>query len=202
MAKAVEEAFVVHELRWRYRSDPTGRRGNREALPRAALLRLADEDVARALVIRLDGRPIAFSLYLEPPVGTSGVTMAFDPAYARYGRSEAKLRPLETSWLRKGGRAAELLGIAAEHKRPLTTGSSRSRRNRPCANAARTRRREALVGGIRLRRALKRSKTAKRIYSRVRPGGMRTDEGRAPGDPPFLSAGSLRPRRASPNGCG
>ncbi len=171
MAKAVEEAFVVHELRWRGRSDPTGfitETGKR--FHRAALLRLADEDVARALVIRLDGRPVAFSLYLELAGRTYGVTMAFDPAYARYGLgSEAKLQSLEASWS-EGIRRVELLGIAAEHKRQFTDrlepvyegiGLARTRRG----HAAQ----EALFGGIRLRRALKRSKTAKRIYSRVRP---------------------------------
>jgi CelD/BcsL family acetyltransferase involved in cellulose biosynthesis len=172
MAKAIEEAFVVHELRWRGRSDPTGfitETGKR--FHRAALLRLADEGVARGLVIRLDDRPAAFSLYLQLAGRTYGLTMAFDPAYARYGLgAEAKLQSLEAAWS-EGMRRVELLGIAAEHKRwftdrlePVYEGIGLART--PRGRAAK----EALVGGIRLRRALKRSKTARRIYSRVRPG--------------------------------
>ena len=63
---------------------------------------------------------------------------------------------------------AEILGAAAEHKRRLTDrfeplyqgiGLARTVRGRAAA--------EALVQGIQLRRRLKRSKTAQRLYYRV-----------------------------------
>jgi len=169
IARAVEDAFVVHKLRWHGRRDASGfvtETGKR--FHRAALLRLADQDVARALTIRLDGRPIAFSLYLQLAGRSYGMNMAFDPAYAPYGPgAEAKLQAIEASWS-EGIRRIELLGTAAEHKRRFTDrfepvyegiGLARTRRGRAAT--------EALLAGIRLRRALKRSKTARRIYNRA-----------------------------------
>jgi CelD/BcsL family acetyltransferase involved in cellulose biosynthesis len=169
IARAVEDAFVVHELRWRGRRDASGfatETGRR--FHRAALLRLAEQDVARGLTIRLDGRPIAFSLYLQLAGRSYGMNMAFDPAYAPYGPgSEAKLQSIEASWS-EGIRRIELLGTAAEHKRRFTDrfepvyegiGLARTRRGRAAT--------EALLTGIRLRRALKRSKIARRVYNRA-----------------------------------
>lgn len=170
IARAVEDAFVVHELRWRGRRDASGfatETGKR--FHRAAMLGLADHDVARGLTIRLDGRPIAFSLYLQLAGRSYGMNMAFDPAYGPYGPgSEAKLQAIEASWS-EGIRRIELLGTAAEHKRRFTDrfepvyegiGLARTRRGRAAA--------EALLAGIRLRRALKRSKTARRLYGHMR----------------------------------
>jgi CelD/BcsL family acetyltransferase involved in cellulose biosynthesis len=169
MARAIEDAFTVHELRWRGRRDASGfitKTGKR--FHRAALLRLADEGVARAVTIRLEDRPIAFSLYLQLAGRSYGLTMAFDPAYGPYGPgSEAKLQSIEASWS-EGIRRIELLGTAAEHKRRFTdrfepvyegVGLARTLRGRAAM--------EALLAGIRLRRALKRSKTARRLYARA-----------------------------------
>jgi CelD/BcsL family acetyltransferase involved in cellulose biosynthesis len=169
IARAVEDAFVVHDQRWRGRRDASGfitETGKR--FHRAALLALADQDVARGLTIRLDGRPIAFSLYLQLAGRSYGMNMAFDPAYAAYGPgSEAKLQAIEASWS-EGVRRIELLGTAAEHKRRFSDrfepvyegiGLARTRRGRAAT--------EALLAGIRIRRALKRSKTARRIYNRA-----------------------------------
>jgi CelD/BcsL family acetyltransferase involved in cellulose biosynthesis len=169
IAKAVEDAFVVHEQRWGGRRDASGFiTETGKSFHRAALLALADQDVARALTIRLDGRPIAFSLYLQLAGSSYGMNMAFDPAYAQYGPgSEAKLQALEASWS-EGVRRIELLGTAAEHKRRFTDrfepvyegiGLARTLRGRAAM--------DALLAGIRLRRALKRSKTARRIYNRA-----------------------------------
>lgn len=168
IARAVEDAFVVHELRWRGRRDASGfATDTGKRFHRAALLRLADQDVARGLTIRLDGRPIAFSLYLQLAGRAYGMNMAFDPAFAPYGPgSEAKLQSIEASWS-EGIRRIELLGTAAEHKRRFTdrfepvyegVGLARTRRGRAATGA--------LLAGIRFRRALKRSKTVRRIYNR------------------------------------
>jgi CelD/BcsL family acetyltransferase involved in cellulose biosynthesis len=165
---AIEDAYAVHALRWQGRRDPSGfitETGKR--FHRAALVRLADQDVARIATIRLDGRAVAFALYMQLAGRAYGLNMAFDPAYARYGLgSEAKLQSLEAS-ASEGIRRVELLGTAAEHKRRFTdryepvyegVGLAATRRGRAA--------KEALVSGIRLRRALKRSKTARRIYNR------------------------------------
>lgn len=170
IAGALEDAFVVHDQRWRGRRDASGfitETGKR--FHRAALLALADQDVARGLTIRLDGRPIAFSLYLQLAGRSYGMNMAFDPAYAPYGPgSEAKLQAIEASWS-EGVRRIELLGTAAEHKRRFSDrfepvyegiGLARTRRGRAAT--------DALLAGIRIRRAFKRSKTARKLYAHMR----------------------------------
>jgi CelD/BcsL family acetyltransferase involved in cellulose biosynthesis len=166
---ALAAAFRLHALRWQGRRDasgfvtPTSRRFHR-----AALLRLADADVSRILTLRLDGRPIAFALYLQLSGRAYGVTMAFDPAYARFGPGfEAKLLSLEAA-AGEGMTRAELLGAAAEHKQRLTDrfepiyqgiGLARTPRGRAAA--------ELLADGIRVRRGIKRSKTARKLYYRI-----------------------------------
>jgi CelD/BcsL family acetyltransferase involved in cellulose biosynthesis len=172
---ALEDAYRVYALRWHDRRDPsgfitsTGRRFHR-----AGLLRLADLDVPRLVTIRLDGRAIAFALSLHLAGRAYGVTMAFDPAYARFSPgSEAKLVSLETAGL-EGIKRVELLGAAADHKQRFTDrfepiyqgiGLARTLRGRAAV--------EALVGGIRIRRAIKRSRTAHKLYYRVRVPKLR-----------------------------
>jgi starch synthase len=169
LGPALEDAYRVYALRWQGRHDPSGfitpagRRFHREVL-----LRLAEMDVPRIATIRLDGRAIAFALALQLSGRTYGVTMAFDPAYARFGPgAEAKLLSLETA-AREGVTRVELLGAAAAHKQrftgrfePIYQGIGLARTLRGRAGA------EALVGGIRIRRRLKRSKTAQSLYDRL-----------------------------------
>jgi CelD/BcsL family acetyltransferase involved in cellulose biosynthesis len=169
LAPALEDAFRIHQLRWHGRRDgsgfvtPLGKRFHR-----AALLRLADLDVPRLVAIRLDGRPIAFALSLHLSGRAYGVTMAFDPAYSRYAPGfEAKLQSLETA-AGEGISRVELLGTAAAHKRrftdrfePIYQGIGLAQTLRGHAAVA------TLTGGIRVRRQLKRSRTARRLYYRV-----------------------------------
>jgi CelD/BcsL family acetyltransferase involved in cellulose biosynthesis len=165
----LEDAFRVHELRWQGRRDasgfttPTGRRFHR-----AALLRVAEADVTRLLVLKLDGRPIAFTLSLHLGERAYGVTMAFDPAFARFGPgSEALLLRLEAAAAERITRF-ELLGAAAAHKEKFTDrfepiyqgiGLARTLRGRAAV--------QALLGGIRVRRRIKRSETARKLYYRL-----------------------------------
>jgi CelD/BcsL family acetyltransferase involved in cellulose biosynthesis len=166
---ALEDAFRVHALRWQGRRDPTG-----FATPtgmrfyRAALLRLAEVDVPRLLGLHLDGRMIAFALSLQLSGRAYGVTMAFDPAFARFSPgSETLMLRLETA-AGEGITRFEFLGAAGAHKERFTDrfepiyqgiGLARTLRGRAATNA--------LVGGIRIRRRIKRSETARKLYSRV-----------------------------------
>jgi CelD/BcsL family acetyltransferase involved in cellulose biosynthesis len=166
---ALEDAFRVHELRWRGRHDPSGfvtPTGVR--FHRAALLRLADADAARMATIRLDGRAIAFALSLQLSGRAFGLTMAFDPAYSRFATgADAKLLSLEAA-AREGVTRVELLGAAAAHKErftdryePIYQGIGLARTIRGRAGA------KVLLDGIRLRRAAKRSERAKKLYSHI-----------------------------------
>jgi CelD/BcsL family acetyltransferase involved in cellulose biosynthesis len=166
---ALEEAFRLHALRWAGRretsgfSSPTGR-----AFHRAAVLRLAPMGVPRLLVIRVGERAVAYNLYLQLDRMLCGVTMAYDPAYAKYAPgTEALLSTFETA-AAEGVQRVEFLGAATEFKQRLADsvdpiyeglGLAANLRGRAAV--------EAILNGIRLRRRLKRSATAQRIYARV-----------------------------------
>jgi CelD/BcsL family acetyltransferase involved in cellulose biosynthesis len=163
---ALEDAFRVHALRWHGRRDgsgfvtPAGKRFHR-----AALLRLADLDVPRLVTLRLDGRPIGFALSMHLAGRAYGVTMAFDPAYARYAPGlETKLQSLEIA-ADEGITRVELLGAAAAHKQRFTDRCEPIYQGVGLAQTLQGRAAVAsLTGGIRVRRRLKRSQTARRLY--------------------------------------
>jgi CelD/BcsL family acetyltransferase involved in cellulose biosynthesis len=165
----LEDAFRLHAVRWRGRHEgsefatPVGK-----AFRRAALRRLAAQDVARLVTLRLDGRPIAFSLHLLFERTVYGVAMAFDPAFARYSPgTETFLWALESA-ADEGAERVEFLGDAAPYQRRLADrldpvhegiGLPSTLRGRAAV--------ETLVAGIRARRRIKRSGTARRLYGRV-----------------------------------
>jgi len=166
---ALEEAFRVYALRWQGRRDPSGfitPTGTR--FHRVALLRLAEMDAVRLAAIRLDGRAIAFALALQLAGRTYGLTKAFDPAYGRFSPgSEAKLLSLETA-AAEGVARVELLGAAADHKRSFVDGFAPIYQGIGLARTLRGRAAvEALVSGIRIRRKVKSSDTARKLYYRL-----------------------------------
>lgn len=166
---ALAEAFRVHVRRWHGRRDtsgfttPTGMRFHR-----AALLRLAEQDVPRLVTLRLRGRAIAFALYLQLERTLYGLIMAFDPAFARFAPgSETLFCALETA-AGESVERVEFLGAAAEHKQRFTDRLEPIYEGIGLASTIRGRGAvEALAGGIRVRRQLKRSQTAQRLYYRV-----------------------------------
>jgi CelD/BcsL family acetyltransferase involved in cellulose biosynthesis len=166
---ALDDAYRVHELRWHGRRDPSGfvdATGKR--FHRKALLRLAGEDVPRILTIRLDGRAIAFALYLQLSGRAYGMNMAFDPAYARFAPGwDAKLLSLEVA-AGEGVERAELLGATAPHKERVTDRFDPIYQGIGLPSTLRGRAAVALlVGGIRARRRIKQSATARRLYERL-----------------------------------
>ena len=85
LASALEEAFRIHDLRWEGRPDGSGFTSPRgKTFHREAILALAELDVPRIVLLRLDGRAIAFHYYFAL-AGTMYVhRLGFDPAFARY----------------------------------------------------------------------------------------------------------------------
>jgi CelD/BcsL family acetyltransferase involved in cellulose biosynthesis len=169
LGPALEEAFRVHRLRWHGHRDASGfvtQTGL--SFHRAAVPALADLGVARLTVVRSRGEAIAFALSFQLEARAYGVTMAFDPAFAAYGPGmEAKLSSLEAA-AAEGVRRVELLGAAAAHKQRLTDrfepvyqgiGLARTLRGQAAA--------EALARAIRIRRRIKRSPAARRVYDRL-----------------------------------
>jgi len=168
LGAALEEAFRVHALRWRGRRDTSGfGTPAGKSFHRTAVLRLAEQDVPRLVTLSLHGRAIAFALYLQLGRTIYGLTMGFDPEYARFSPGmEALFCALETA-AAEGAARVEFLGAAAEHKLRFThrlepiyegLGLTSSIQGRAAV--------EALTRGIRIRRRLKRSQRAQRLYYR------------------------------------
>ncbi|HKY23637.1 MAG TPA: GNAT family N-acetyltransferase [Gaiella sp.] len=163
---ALEEAFRVHDLRWEGRPDGSGFTTPRgKTFQREAILALAELDVPRIVVLRLDGRAIAFHYYLAL-AGTMYVhRLGFDPAFARY--SPGLINTLDTieTASAEGLARVEFLGGAERYKveladrfDPLCHGLGLAKG--PLAHVAV----EARLASIRLRLELKRHARLRRLY--------------------------------------
>jgi CelD/BcsL family acetyltransferase involved in cellulose biosynthesis len=163
---ALEDAFRLHLLRWEGRPDgsgfatPTGQRFHREVLEP-----LVDLDVPRIVLLRLDGRAIAFHYYLAFESRMYVHRLAFDPAFARF--SPGLVNTLDTieAAAAEGLTRVEFLGGAERYKieladgtEPLCHGLGLARNSRARAVAA------ARLAMIRLRLRLKRSPALQRFY--------------------------------------
>jgi CelD/BcsL family acetyltransferase involved in cellulose biosynthesis len=166
LRSALEDAFRLHLLRWEGRPDgsgfatPTGQRFHREVLEA-----LADDDVARIVLLRLDGRAIAFHYYLAFEGRMYVHRLAFDPAFARFSPGLVNtLDTLETA-AAEGLTRVEFLGGAERYKiefadrtEPLCHGLGLAANSRARAAVA------ARLAIIRLRLRLKQSPTLQRFY--------------------------------------
>ena len=120
---ALEEAFRLHELRWRGRPDhsdfatPVGMRFHR-----AALRALLDLDAPRIVTLRLDGRAIAFHYYFALFDRMYVHRLGFDPAYARYSPGLVNTLDAIATAAREGARRVEFLGGGERYKLELADG--------------------------------------------------------------------------------
>jgi CelD/BcsL family acetyltransferase involved in cellulose biosynthesis len=169
LAAQLEDAFRLHALRWQGRHPgPEFSTSAGRAFHRAALRRLAEDDVPRLVTLTVGRRPVAFSLHLLLERTVYGVSMGFDPELARLSPgTEALLCALELA-ADEGAERVEFLGAADPYKQALTDrleplhqaiGVASTPRGRVAA--------ELLVAGVRARRRLRRSQTARRIYARM-----------------------------------
>ncbi len=162
----LEQAFVLHRLRWAGRPDGSTF-GTRDGVEfhRAALRRLAGSGVLRMVMMRVGGRPAAFHYFFE--LGTTMYVhrLAFDPDFSRY--SPGLVSTLETLRVASddGMRRVEYLGGGERYKlelsdrfEPLYQGVGLAR-NPIGAGAAHSR-----MGLIGARKALKRSERLQRLY--------------------------------------
>jgi CelD/BcsL family acetyltransferase involved in cellulose biosynthesis len=166
LAVALDEAFTLHDLRWRGRPDgsgfstPEGQRFNH-----AAIQALAPLDVPRIVTLRLDGRAVAFHYYLAFEGRIYVNRIAFDPEFARFSPGVINtLDALETA-AAEGATTVEFLGGAERYKVELAD------RLEPLYQglglAGNVRGRAAVAGwlaAIRARKLLKRSPALRRFY--------------------------------------
>jgi CelD/BcsL family acetyltransferase involved in cellulose biosynthesis len=120
---ALEEAFELHQLRWRGRPDhsdfgtPDGMRFHRDAM--RALIEL---DAPRIVTLRLDGRAIAFHYYLARFGRMYVHRLGFDPAYARYSPGLVNTLDAIAAAANDGARRVEFLGGGERYKLELADG--------------------------------------------------------------------------------
>ncbi|HEY6150113.1 MAG TPA: GNAT family N-acetyltransferase [Gaiellaceae bacterium] len=166
LAPALEEAFRLHELRWRGRPDgsgfvtPTGKR-----FARAVFEGLASIDAARIVLMKIGGRPVAFCWYLMFERVAFLHRLAFDPAYGRF--SPGIVNALDSLELatKEGATRAEFLGGAERYKVELCDGFEPLHLGLGLPGSPRGR---AIVAArarcLRLRRRGKRSALARKVY--------------------------------------
>src|SRR2546430_802260 len=114
---ALEEAFRIHELRWRGRPDGSGFvTETGKQFTRAVQPGLAELDASRIVLMRIDGRPVAFSWYLLFERNVFLHRLAFDPAYSRF--SPGMVNALDSLELaaEEGATRVEFLGGAERYK--------------------------------------------------------------------------------------
>jgi CelD/BcsL family acetyltransferase involved in cellulose biosynthesis len=166
LEQALEDAFVLHDLRWQGRPDgsgfatPEGRRFHR-----ATIQALAPLDVPRIVTLKIDGRPIAFHYYLALERRMYVYRIAFDPSFGRLSPGGVNTLDAIEVAAAEGATKVEFLGGAERYKLELAD------RLEPLYEAfglARTLKGKVAVAGrmsgIRVRKQLKRSHTLRRLY--------------------------------------
>jgi CelD/BcsL family acetyltransferase involved in cellulose biosynthesis len=163
---ALEEAFRLHDLRWDGRPDGSGFASTLgRPFQREAIAALAELDVPRIVLLKLDGRAVAFHYYFAFEGSMYVHRLAFDPALARF--SPGLVNTLDTieAASAEGLTRVEFLGGAERYKTELADGFEPLCHGLGLANGLRAR---ALVaarlGAIRLRLRVKRSSTLHRLY--------------------------------------
>jgi CelD/BcsL family acetyltransferase involved in cellulose biosynthesis len=123
LAKEIEEAFRLHNLRWAGRNDgsefttPVGRRFNTEAVRT-----LGAAGVARILTLRVGGHAVAFHYYLIFAGRMYVYRLAFDPEIARYSPGlVATLAAIEAA-SHEGVKVVEYCGGGEPYKLDLSDG--------------------------------------------------------------------------------
>jgi CelD/BcsL family acetyltransferase involved in cellulose biosynthesis len=166
LEEALEDAFKLHVLRWSGRPDgsgfatPLGR-----SFHHATAKALAPLDVPRVVMLKIDGRPVAFHYYLALEGSMCVHRIAFDPAFGRFSPGVINTLDAIEVAAAEGVTRVEFLGGAeryklelADHLEPLyqVFGLARTLKGR-AAVAGR-------VGAISVRMHLKRSPALRRFY--------------------------------------
>jgi CelD/BcsL family acetyltransferase involved in cellulose biosynthesis len=160
----LEETFRIHELRWRGRPDGSGlaRPEVREA-HRAGYAALGDR--ARILLLRVDGRAVAYNCAIVVRNRLYSHRLAFDPAFAQFSPGLLCTLELCERAAEDGIERVELLGGGEEYKLQLADRLEPLYEGFGLAQTARGR---AVVGArlaaVAARRRLKRFRRLHRFY--------------------------------------
>jgi CelD/BcsL family acetyltransferase involved in cellulose biosynthesis len=163
---ALEDAFTLHELRWNGRPDGSGFASSvGRRFHHATIQALAPLDVPRIVTLKIDGRPVAFHYYLMLEGRMYVCRIAFDPNFGRLSPGVINTWDAIETAASEGATRVEFLGGAeryklelADHLEPLHEAFGLARTLRGKAAVA------GRVGGIRMRKQLKRSSALRRFY--------------------------------------
>jgi CelD/BcsL family acetyltransferase involved in cellulose biosynthesis len=166
LERALEDAFTLHTLRWHGRPDGSGFASEAgKSFHRTSVRALAPLDVPRIVTLKIDGRPVAFHFFLALERRMYVYRIAFDPAFGQCSPGLVNTLDAIEIAAAEGAKRVEFLGGAERYKveladrlEPLYQGFGLART--PQGHAAVVGR----VGGIRLRKLLKRSRAFRRFY--------------------------------------
>jgi CelD/BcsL family acetyltransferase involved in cellulose biosynthesis len=166
LERALEDAFTLHALRWHGRPDGSGFASPvGKTFHRAVVHALAPLDVPRIVTLKIDGRALAFHYYLALEGRMYVHRIAFDPAVGRFSPGLINTLDAIEAAAAEGVTRVEFLGGAeryklelADHLEPLYLGFGLAGSLKGRAAVA------GRVGGIRLRKRLKRSPAVRRFY--------------------------------------
>jgi CelD/BcsL family acetyltransferase involved in cellulose biosynthesis len=166
LTPALEEGFRLNGLRWEGRPDRSlfateaGRRFHRAVLPH-----LAAQDLARILLLRVEGRAIAFQYWLAYRGAMVGARRAFDPAFAHVSPGLLTMLQALEEGSAEGLTRVEFLGGPEPYKLEFADGFEPLHEGvglvRTPAGAVGMR---AVLGGIALRRRIRNSERLHGAY--------------------------------------
>jgi CelD/BcsL family acetyltransferase involved in cellulose biosynthesis len=166
LGPTLEDAFALHALRWSGRPDrsefatTTGKQFHREAT--AAL---ADLDAVRIVTLKLDGRAIAFVYYFKLEERMFCHRLAFDPAFQRMSPGAVNRFDALDAVFAEGATRVEFFGGTERYKIELTDRLEPLCEGLGLANTTAGKIvMSGRLGGIRLRRFVKRSPAIRRFY--------------------------------------
>jgi CelD/BcsL family acetyltransferase involved in cellulose biosynthesis len=166
LEQALENAFSLHLLRWHGRPDGSGFATSvGRSFQHATIQALSPLDVPRIVTLKIDGRPVAFHYYLIFEGRMYVYRLAFDPSFGRLSPGVINTLDAIKAAAAEGVTRVEFLGGAerykvelADHFEPLYQGFGLARSLKGKAAVA------GRVGGIRVRKQLKRSPALRRFY--------------------------------------
>jgi CelD/BcsL family acetyltransferase involved in cellulose biosynthesis len=163
---ALEEGFRINALRWDGRPDRSlFSTAAGHAFHRAVLPRLAELDLARILLLRSEGRVVAFQYWLAYRGSMISCRRAFDPSFSQFSPGVlTMLRALEDA-SEEGLTRVEFLGGPEPYKLEFCDGFEPLYQGLGFASGARGRvAGRAELGALGLRRRVRHSESLHRIY--------------------------------------
>ena len=172
VARAAEESFRIHELRWQGRPDLSGiATAEAQRFYSAAYRALAEErpGTLRIATLRLEGRAIAYNAHFLLGRRMYAHRLGFDPAHGRFSPGLLLILDVFERACAEGVELVELLGPAEDYKRPFVDrfeplhegiGLPQTVRGRIAVGAH--------EGGIRARSRLKRHARLRQAYVSAR----------------------------------